>query len=745
MNVPYLPGHTPPPDIPLGRFLPPIPTGMAAKWCRTHLKPGAWVLEPFGFNPLLTIEIAAQGHPVLVTANNPIHAFLIRAFASAPDRDMLLAALQDLAISSNGDERMEPTIRQLYQINCADCGREIEADAFLWKREAEEPFATLVNCPYCGAQGEQSITPETRQSIPSMPAVGLHRARALVRIVEQNDPLRSQVENALSFYPTRALIVLQTMINKIESLAQPAQRRNLLTALMLYAADKGNTLWTYPSPRTRPRQLVVPPIYQENNLWKALEEAITQWPFLTKAQPVQNWEGQKNPDPGIFLFDGRLKELTPRPEEDFFGAIITALPRPNQAFWTLSALWTGWFWGQEAVQPIRQVLSRQRYDWNWHTNALRGVFTSVRALCAPPIHFWGLIAENEPMLLLSIFLAADSVGLPLKEIAQSQDDQLAQSLWEIKKESKPRTQPLESLALARKAMESFLIKKGEPAPYQQIHAAAISKMAKNHALALDIFQESENQFASETEKHIEILFQEQNFLERVGGGTASLETGIWWLKSPPETRIPLIDRVEKIIVRHLVKNPSTTASQLIEILYQNLPGIYTPENEIILNCLDSYANLSDIESHIWILKEEDRPENRKREIVELRTALQTMGQKLNFKVTPEKNLTWQEPGEHQAAYHFHLLGSAIITPHLIENQPGAARKIILIPKSRFNLLAYKEKRDPILKSELDQACTVVHFQVIKDLAANPLLSRDLFLEQIKTEPPEYQSSQLALF
>lgn len=79
MNIPYISGIAPPPELPLGRFLPPIPAGMASAWSRQNLNPGDWILEPFGYNPLVVIEMAAAGFPVLVCVNNPIHAFLLKS------------------------------------------------------------------------------------------------------------------------------------------------------------------------------------------------------------------------------------------------------------------------------------------------------------------------------------------------------------------------------------------------------------------------------------------------------------------------------------------------------------------------------------------------------------------------------------------------------------------------------------------------------------------------------------------
>ncbi len=744
MNVPYIPGQGPPPELPLGRFLPPIPAGMVRKWSRENLAPGTWVLDPFGFNPLVPIELAASGHPVLVTANNPIHAFLIQILASAPQREDFLTALQDLAVASKRDDRMEPYIRRLYQIQCADCRNLIEAEAFLWKRDAQEPYGVLVNCPQCGALGEQEITETTRNSMTPLPAAGLHRARALVRIADQDDPLRSQVEQAVNCYPIRALIVLQTIINKLDSLEQSPHRRELLTALILTAADFGNTLWTHPTPRSRPRQLVVPPVYRERNLWKALEAGAGIWPLLNSPIPVHNWTDRHQETEGIFLFEGRLKALEPKPEPGFFSAVLTALPRPNQAFWTLSALWSGWLWGRDAVTPIRQVLTRQRYDWNWHTNALRAILSTLYQMAASTLTFWGMVAENEPMLLLSTLLSADSVGFQLQEFALSLDDDLAQCRWRLRTVPGEAATPARCLRVARETIRHYFTKKGEPAPYQLVHAAVVATLARKNLLAMDSFLENENLFTSETQRLLDALFKERGLLERVGGGTASLDTGIWWLQKPPKNYIPLMDQVEKRVVQYLIKQNTATSESLAYDIYQALPGLFTPENALILNCLDSYAHLEDPEEHRWKLNKTEHPAARKADLQEMQGLLQDIAKVVSYEASGDSPLLWKEPGADQPDYVFHLIASSIVQPHLGKKPHPAANHIVLLPGSRANLLAFKQQRDPILRKKLD-ALIVVKFRLIRDLAVNPLLSRKLFQEQIHSDPPEYHASQLALF
>jgi hypothetical protein len=745
MDLPYIPGSNPPPEIPLSRFIPPIPGGMGTAWCQKFLSPGDWVLEPFGYNPMLIIEIAAAGYPVLTTINNPIHAFILQMIASAPGKDELIAALQDLAITPKGNDRMEPYIRSLYHVTCKDCKREIEADAFLWEKGSEKPYAVQVKCPYCGAAGDQAFTEEDHERLRGLPPVQLHQARALNRIIGADSTLRSQVVNALNAYPARPLIVLQTIINKLDSLEQSPRHRDLLIGLILSAADQGNTLWAYPSPRNRPRQIVVPNVYQERNLWKVLEESITSWQVIDTPIPVKTWGDMAAEPFGIHVFHGRIRELAPQPDQDFFSAVLATIPRPNQAFWTLSALWTGWIWGQHAVAPIRNVLSRQRYDWNWHTNALKGVFDAIQTYHHPGLKMWGIAAENEPMLLLASLMAAETSGLTLSAFSHSLDDQVAQCYWVKTPNPSVRTKPNIAITIAKQKVKDFLITKGEPSNYQEIHTAAITGLANENKLTVDIFLQNPNSATSETQKWIETIFTEEALLRRVGGGTATLETGEWWLRDPSNIALPLIDRVEEKLLKLLFTNEITSAQEVKTHIYQAFEGIYTPENKVLLNCLESYADLIDPEKLIWKIRDNEKQAIRKAEVDSIRGMLVKIGKRLNFKPVGIEPLLWMDQGQNEPEYSFHVFSTALIAKHIRQDKSQARTKVLVFPGSRSNLLAFKKQRDPVLAQVLEHEYLAVKFRLIRDLEANPLLTRDLFIEQIQVDPPEYRSSQLALF
>lgn len=745
MDIPYIPGSGEPPELPLGRFIPPVPAGMVSAWCNKYLSPGDWVLEPFGFNPMVPIEIASAGYRVLTTINNPIHAFMLQVIASAPQKEAFVAALQDLAIAHKGDDRMEPYIRSLYSVTCAACKRRIEAESFIWEKGSDYPFSAQVDCPYCGADEDQKISETDKAYISALPPIQLHRARALNRIVGQDNTLRSPVMNALNAYPARPMIVLQTIINKLDSLEQSSRQRELLIALILTAADQGNTLWAHPSPRSRPRQIVVPNIYQEHNLWKSMEEAIEKWQVIESPIPIHEWGKTPLDTDGIHLFTGRFKELDPRPKENFFSAMMATIPRPNQAFWTLSALWTGWIWGQEAVGPIRNVLARQRYDWNWHTNALSSVFDAVKAYYHPGIKLWGLVSENEPMLLLATLLGAETASLTLSSFSHSIDDQIAQCYWEEQRGANATIRPGQAMTAAREKIDRYLKQKGEPANYQQIHTAAITGLANENKLAVDIFLQNPNSAASEIQKSIESLFTEEDLLKRVGGGKASIETGEWWLHHPANIDNPLIDRVERKLLKLLIEKRVISAKEIKAIIYESFQGLFTPGDKLILNCLESYADLVDQENHLWKLKDNEYRHLREEEVYQIKEIIQNLGTKLNYKILEEDPLLWFDETQAEPIYSFHVIATAIIPKYVKEEQKPAQKRVIVFPGGRANLIAFKKQRDPVLADLLDQNFIGVKFRLIRDLGANPLLSRKLFQEQIQADPPEYHASQLALF
>ena len=149
-----------------------------AGW-QVGLRPGSWLLDPFGFSPWLPVEAARAGYRVLVTVNNPVTRFLLELQADPPAESDFKAALAELAASKRGDERLETHLQSLYITRCAQCGREIQASEFLWKAGEDAPYARRL--PLHGMRGHRRA-PGNRRRCPARAAGGgVRRAAPLPR------------------------------------------------------------------------------------------------------------------------------------------------------------------------------------------------------------------------------------------------------------------------------------------------------------------------------------------------------------------------------------------------------------------------------------------------------------------------------------------------------------------------------------------------------------------------------------
>jgi hypothetical protein len=783
----YIPGRPSPIIKPLGRYLPPIPDGVGVEWLHSRLSAGTgarWVLDPFGASPRLAVEAAQAGYRVLVAANNPVARFLLEMAANPPAESELSAALADLAGSFKGGERIEPHLRSLYLTPCAQCGQEIMADAFLWDRGSPAPFGRIYHCPHCGDSGEHPATEVDAARAAQFASGGLHRARALERVAPVDDPDRQHAEEALATYLPRAVYALFTLINKLDNL--PVARRRLLEALLLAACDQANTLWPYPTARSRPRQLAIPPRFRENNIWLALEEAARQWaasedePVLSRL-PVLTWPEQPPPEGGICVFEGRLKDLIPSLGEIPVGAVLAAMPRPNQAFWTLSALWAGWLWGREAAAPFKSVLRRRRYDWGWHSAAIYAALGSLAPHISQGTPFLGLIGEVEPGFLSATLIAAGLAGFDLNGLALRAESDQAQVHWQrsgrgagataVLVENTPKeaettrkepTTPAFSLSLkqiqdlSQEAAREYLNQRGEPASYVHLHAAALSSLAQSQAFSRspkasppDVLGLAQNAFQQG--------FSYRSGFSRYGGSEHSLDVGQWWLREPSQPNdIPLADRVEMASVRTLQKRGSLTLDELDTALCSLFPGLFTPNPELVATCLESYGEHEDPSSLVWRLRPPDTPKARRADLVAMQDLLSHLGQSLGFVtglagfsasdspgptgVTP---LVWQD-GQSELVYAFYILASAVFGKIVATSQYPPTKSLIVYPGSRAGLVMFKLHNDPRLNQSIEAGWRFVKFRLVRRLAEDPRLNRANLDAQLDQDPFNNKDPQMQL-
>jgi hypothetical protein len=700
---------------------------------------GSWVIDPFGASPQLALEAARSGYRVLVAANNPIARFLIEFAATPPSVDEMKAALAALASTRMGEERLEPHINSLYSTICENCEGEVIAEAFLWEKDAEGPYARIYTCPYCQHAGEYPATPEDIEQAAQYPAGGMHRSRALARVATSEDPIRENAEEALDVYPPRAVYALFTLINRLEGLTISEVQRDMLAALILHACDRANTLWQAPSARARPKQLTIPPKYRENNIWLALEQAIPLWANGQPATPMTYWPDTPGEEGGICLFEGRMRNLAGELGDIPIQAVVTAFPRQNQAYWTLSALWAGWLWGREAASPFAGVLQRRRYDWAWHTTALENSLKSLHRILASNTPFFGMITENEAGFDAAVMVSADIAGFALESAAVRRKTGQSQCLW-VKRESKPQPAPMEAAALIQSSVQDYLLQRGEPAQYLKLQAAGLLALAQHGKL--DIPGRSPAEVYSEVRAALELGMTGRSGFLRYGASEHSFEVGLWWTSEQEEIQESLADRVEMALLKFLLNAPGSTFEAVEHAMCQIFPGLETPEQALISTILESYGSEEDDGS--WQVRESDLPHARQSDVREIGHLLIQLGEMLGFVVEErERSYTWHHLATNEVL-HFQVIGSAVLGRIVSDPQHDPKEGLIVLPGGRSNLVLYKMANNPRLEQEINQGWRFLKFRSVRRLWENSKLNRSNLAAQIALDPLSIDDPQMPL-
>ncbi|HKJ27763.1 MAG TPA: hypothetical protein VJ965_09010 [Anaerolineales bacterium] len=755
-NIGFLPGEAIHSAEPLGRYLPRLPVGAVSRWLAENVPENSWVVDPFGSSPHLALEAARAGYRVLVISSNPVTRFVLETKATPPQIEDMQAALAALGSARRGDERLENHIRHLYQTRCTQCEEIIDAQAFLWERSGNAPYARVYTCPHCQQSGEFPTTAEDVRKLNQIAPAGLYRSRALERVASTDDPNRFHAEEALDVYLPRAVYTLINLVNKLDGLNLEINQGKRLRALLLAAFDQANNLWRIQDEQFRPRQLTTPPHFIEKNIWLALEDAVRILADdTTPATPLTFWPDGPPESGGICLFEGPVKELSNQIDEAPMQAVISALPRPNQAYWTLCALWSGWLWGREALGNYSKVLKRRRYDWAWHTAALHSSLRRLYELLPPETPFFGLVTENEAGFDTAAIVAADLAGFILENTALRKHTGQTQLHWRTPPANPPDTTASEALPmkLVSTAMQQTLAKRGEPSPYLYLQAAGLKALSDHGLLTPDADESPQTRSAlaanayTDTRQLLRDTLAQPGVFLRYQGGKSSLEIGTWWLRDTGEADTPLADRVEMAIVNLLQETPSRSYSEIDQALCRQFSELQTPDSPLIQTVLNSYAERQP--DGQWQLRENDHSHNRREDVAEIRQILLDTGQRFGFSVRPDRPkegtpLIWEQ-AQNGKALHFYLIASAILDKIVRHSAHPPEQGIIVLPGSRSGLVLHKREQNPYLAYLLDGGWRLLKFRAVRSLQDNERLNPASLSSYFALDPLANDDAQIPLF
>jgi hypothetical protein len=739
----FISGYPPAPHRLLARFLPPLADGVAAHHIEQHTRPGDLLFDPFGQSPRVAVEALHLGRRVVVASFNPVSRLGLSLAVRPPAEAELRSALTLLGDVRKEDERLEDYLRGLYRTRCADCGTEVSADAFDW--EEAGPVEKTYLCPRCGGPPKRSPADEADRALAGRFARGgLDYHLLLNRVAPLDDPDRVHAEEALTAYPPRALAAIAAVLVKLDSLAAPADTRRLLYGLLIAAFDAVCLL-----AQERPKVLTAPRRFREVNFWLALENAIAALVDVSAPNLALPLPDLLSTTAGIYAHPGPARDLVPLLPEGSCALLISAIPRPNQAFWTLSALWSAWLWGRESAAALRSVLRRRRYDWTWHVNALRATFASASPALAPGGRAVGLVAEAEPGFTASVFAAADGAGYALEDAVVRADTAEAQFTWGRAPEavpSQPSGRLLEAMIqeTARQAAQQTLLARAEPSRWISLHFGAWRGLAAKRLLGA-----LPDDPVSAVNRLLDPVFRDPNNFKRYDAeADDDLATGLWHLppaaSAGPEggapEALPLADRVEAEVLRLLSGGASLSEHEVIQSVCAAFPGAHTPGRNLVLACLASYAQKG--EGDTWRLRPEDASGERAQELESIQAGLRALAARHGFDVAGANPQEWREDG--QVVYLFAVITSAVVSAHLLGPPRPARRRFLVLPGGRAGLVAYKLRRDPRLRAGLLEGNWVIlKFRHVRRMAGDSQLTRATLEPAFDADPLE-EARQLAL-
>lgn len=715
---------------PLERYVSSVHPGSAIHLIRSKVRPGSHLLEPFGSSPQIAYELAAAGYAVTVCMFNPVVRWLLESACETPSRAEAAGWLDQLGSAARGETTFASFIQSFYVTTCRSCNKPAYGAEYLWTRGSTVPRQVLVACPLCGNQWVD-CDEQDHAILHNIERNPTFRTLAVGRITSCGQGLEQDALDLVDAHNSRALFILHAIIGRLKVMDLPARGRQVLRGLLLEVLDQATALWPVDDPQLRPRMLTVPGEYIEKNLWMKLMNSVTH-PFHPAGR-VRLVYHPVDPDPGeICLFPGRARDLISSPGHKNVDCLVCVIPRPNQAFWKLCSAWSAWLLEREESSAFLKMISRDRYDWGWHTRALAGLATMLRQKLDPPGGVYGFLAEVEPPLISAVLPAFQEGGWKLDGFALDVQSHQAQLHWVASEGSHLRQATAADIGSGAVA---YLRYKGEPADYLEMTCAGLLQLQQDGSLL------SEQEDLSRQGIVKQGISSPLRFMH-FGSGGQTMESGAWWLAHSTNHTPSFSDALELFTLERLNEQISVSADEISSLFRRSLPAIWVDSAEYIQAVLKSYAARKPDGS--WQITEKENNSNRSEVVIKLHTRIRDLGVQLGYLVEGDDPIKWME-NNGRCAYEFHIQSHTAFCGQLLRLPGGEGQRILVLPASRLDLLAYKQKNLPGMRQLLTENWLIVKFRLISRLLDNPFTSKEKFEELIHSDPADINPDQLFLF
>jgi hypothetical protein len=686
-----------------------------------------WLLDPIGNQPLSAIELAQAGYRVFVACNNPILARLLEVICAAYPLSEYQAAIADLGALKRGEERVETQIKRLYLSSCPECFSTNTDVRYLWKRNHKVPFAREIVCKNCDTTGIFKLSEADEKQLQEIGNIQLHRTRMLQRVYPGSVEPPIAVKEVVDSYLPRSIAVISSLVNKLESLNTTPERASIIEALLIHVFDYGNMLWGISSGRNRPKLITIPNEFYEFNLWDVIERAVLKLHQSDKPIPFYYYPELPPDTGGICFYPDRFHSLSKKVIFPDFSAITTVLPRPNQALWTYNAVWSGWLWGQQAAQKLKGALERRRYDWIWHSQAIKKIFDNTSTFDIP---FLAIAPELTNSYILAYLSAASASGYTLTEAAYHYEQKSGQFYW-----LRGNFEPKNGFSTQyNQNIKRYLELKSEPADYQELLSIFLIAETIDKSAAFT-FKSFDTNLFIQAQTLFEKTLKDQSQFRQVDDD--QLENAEFWLSQEPARYQPYSDQVEGSFIRFIQKNPEFSFEEVAYKINLTQPGMLPISQILLQRLLNSYCELMPDEKK-WKLNYYETISERKNDISQMKILVKSIGEKLGFSVSGENPMEWFSDAQ-KPNYQFFITASSIISQFMEKADRENFETVIIFPGSRSELISYKLKYDPIYNHHFGKY-HYVKYRHLRTIHENPVLDIKTWALILDSDPAVWQES-----
>lgn len=731
----------------------PLAENVAAQFIEAYTKPQDLIVDPFVASDAVVRAALTRGRRIIAADSNPLVAWAARVQATLPPARDINAALLRLGDTRKEGETLRAVLEKVYVSQCAECGGAVNADYFIWRRDAGKHLLAekVYVCAHCGAR-RADATEADRQRALDAAARSLSYHVLVQRLLADDAPNAPRVKRLLELYTPRNLNALAAVTQKLDAEFRDDAARNVLAALLLHALDVGSSL--YAAPDALPTR-DIPDEFIEMNIWRALETAARglseRPPALRLASTPAHVLNRAHP--AAFIGQGGARALAESVTQGNAALLLSSPARLDPTFWEMSFLWTRWLLGKNAAAPLEILLNSENQRWGWYGKALTNAFADAAKLGRADACLVVAFPSGSHAMIEALLLAASPV-FALREFAfRPARGATRSTAWgalrgEYQAVWQRADAPLSGETTANiatkiragslRAAREILDARNEPLAYAWLHHAALANLARANVLAETLngkYREGDNAFQF-LRHRMEEGFRE-GYAEEIDHWD---EDGrVLWERRAARgaAQEDFATRVEDVTRAILETRKTIAAEELEDAVLKQFGGLLTPEIELVEICARAYADWVD-GKWIW------RAENAAEFLHQARALAMELGKHLGFEPiekTEHADLVWRIektiPASAQGsirqekifedAYAF-LFRARVDFQTLLQKPALPLHGFVVIPETQVELTRERLRREPRRVKELAH--------VGWDFLRVPLM--EMLLRQDHATRPEFQ-------